>query len=64
MTTVANVTINIPGFDGKAEVLQLTPENAGSPGKKGEGPAKSAMDVKVGAKVKLPAYSVTTITIK
>ena len=62
--TVANVTLNIPGFEGKANVQQLTSENSGSPGKKGSGPAKSTMDVKAGAKVSLPAYSITTITIE
>jgi hypothetical protein len=62
--TVANVTLNIPGFEGKANVQQLTADNAGSPGVRGKGPDKSTMDVKPGAKVKLPAYSVTTITIE
>jgi hypothetical protein len=62
--TVANVTLNIPGFTGNAQVQQLTSENAGSPGVRGAGPTKTQMNVTEGAKISLPAYSITTITIK
>jgi hypothetical protein len=62
--TVADATINIPGFEGKAKMQQLTPENSGSPGIKGPGPNESSIDVKPGMKMSLPAYSVTTITIE
>jgi len=62
--TVANVEINVPNFTGKGKMQQLTPENSGSPGKKGKGPTESSVDVKPGMKVSLPAYSVTTITVE
>ena len=62
--TVADVEINVPGFAGKAKMQQLTPENSGSPGKAGKGPAESSVDVKSGMKISLPAYSVTTVTIE
>jgi hypothetical protein len=62
--TVANATLNIPGFQGKAKMKVLTPENSGSPGKKGPGPTESSVDVKAGMKLTLPAYSVTTITVE
>ncbi|MCL2242639.1 MAG: hypothetical protein FWC04_08960, partial [Chitinispirillia bacterium] len=62
--SVANVTLDVPGFQGKAKMQQLTPETAGSPGKAGKGPAQSSIDVKPGMKLALPAYSVTTLTLE
>jgi alpha-L-arabinofuranosidase len=62
--TVADVTINIPGFEGKAKKQQLTSENSGSPGKKGTGPKEETVDVKPGVKLSLPAHSLTTLTIE
>jgi hypothetical protein len=60
---VANVELNIPGFAGKAEMQQLTPQNSGSPGVRGTGPTVTSVEAKPGMKLDLPAYSVTTITI-
>ncbi|MDR3012000.1 MAG: hypothetical protein LBU70_02170 [Chitinispirillales bacterium] len=62
--TVANVTLNIPGFQGRAQQQQLTPENSGSPGVRGAGPTKSTVNVTPGMRLSLPAYSITTITIE
>jgi len=62
--TVADITIDIPGFAGKAKKLLLTSENSGSPGKAGPGPKEESIDVKQGMKLSLPAHSLTTITIE
>jgi len=62
--TVADVTINIPNFAGKAKKLLLTSETSGSPGKKGTGPKEETIEVKPGLKLSLPAHSLTTLTIE
>ena len=53
--TKANVTLSVPSFAGKANIKQLTTENAKT------GYAVKAMDLKNGMKIELPAYSITAI---
>jgi len=56
--SVADITINIPGFQGKAKKLFLNADNAK------KGPKEESIDVKPGMKMSMPAHSVVTITIE
>jgi hypothetical protein len=53
--TKAEVTLSVPGFAGKANIKQLTPENAKT------GYASKSIELKTGMKIELPAYSISAI---
>ncbi len=55
--TRADVTIDIPGFEGKATKQLLNAESGQA------GPGKESMRVKKGSQLSLPPYSITTITL-
>ena len=56
--TVVDVTVKVPGFQGKGVKKQLTVQS----GQKG--PGEEPIDVKPDMKLSLPAHSVTTITVE
>ncbi len=56
--SVADLTINIPGFQGKAKKQLLNVDNAK------KGPTEESIDVKPGVKLSLPAHSVVNITLE
>jgi hypothetical protein len=55
--TKAVVSLQVPGFRGSATLKQLTPDNAKT------GYSTSDVDIKDGAKLTVPPYSITTIML-
>ncbi|MBN1757374.1 MAG: hypothetical protein JW863_03595 [Chitinispirillaceae bacterium] len=56
--TKAVVTLKVPGFSGNGTLKQLRPDNAS------KGYSSENVQVKNGMKITLPAYSITSITVK